>query len=306
MMAMMIVLVVHTVMGQKLETHRLDPQTVVRVETARDHLTVIEVNDPVTMVAVGNQSAFTVERRDNKVLVKPTEDGAKTNLFIWTTHGRYAYELVPAGAVEQMHFAIDQKATVVGKSLERQAPEKTLAQRDTGEKAGPLPPEMLTEARPILVYGERDTRGRVEVSIRELYEKGDRLYIRYVVVNQSTKPYRPSLPNVSQLTGIRAPQSLIALGERQLGERFARSLKVKHSAPLSVIDGSEIAPVAPGANRLGWVVLEQPKVRGEAPALRFQFAADTRGPLNAVLVLHPFENREKVAHGRPELPAGND
>lgn len=301
-MAIMIVLFVHTVMGQKLETQKLDPQTVVRVETARDHLTVIEVNDPVTMVAVGNQSAFTVERRENRVLVKPTEDGAKTNLFIWTTQGRYAYELVPAGAVEQMHFAIDQKAAVVSKALERRPDEK----RDAGEKADPLPTEMLTEARPILVYGERDTRGRVEVSMRDLYEKENRLYIRYAVVNQSTKPYRHSLPNVSQLTGIQAPQSLIALGDRQLGERFARSLKVKHSAPLGVIDGSEIAPVAPGANGLGWVVLERPKVRGEAPALRFQFAADTQGPVDAVLVLHPFENRDKVAHAQPELPARHD
>jgi hypothetical protein len=306
MMAMMIVLMVHTVRGQKLETQKPDTQTVVRVETARDHLTVIEVNDLVTMVAVGNQSAFTVERRENRVLVKPTEDGAKTNLFIWTTQGRYAYELVPAGAIEQMHFAIDQRATVVSKSPEKEAAERALAQKDAREREDPLPIEMLTEARPILVYGERDTRGRVEVSMRELYEKENRLYIRYAVLNQSTKPYLPSLPNVSQLTGIRAPQSLIALGDRQLGERFARSLKVKNSAPLGVIDGSEIAPVAPGAKRLGWVVLERPRVRGEAPALRFQFAADTRGPVDAVLVLHPFENREKVAHAQPELPARND
>ena len=39
--------------------------------------------------------------------------------------------------------------------------------------------------------------------MRELYEKGNRLYIRYAVVNESTKPYRPSLLNVSQLTGVR-------------------------------------------------------------------------------------------------------
>ena len=139
------------------------------------------------MVAVGNQSAFTVERRENKVFVKPTEEGARTNLFIWTTQGRYAYELVPAGAIEQMHFAIDQEPTVVSKSLEKQAPEKTLAQKDAGEKADPLPAEMLTEATPILVYGERETRGRVEVSMRELYEKGNRLYVRYAVVNHSAQ-----------------------------------------------------------------------------------------------------------------------
>ena len=49
-------------MAQKLETQKPDPTTVLRVETAKDHLTVIELSDAVTMVAVGNRSAFTVER----------------------------------------------------------------------------------------------------------------------------------------------------------------------------------------------------------------------------------------------------
>src|SRR5436190_3275847 len=94
--------------AQKLETQSLDSTKIIRVETAADHLTVIEVNTPVTMVAVGNQGTFSVERRENKVFVKPVEEGARTNLFVWTTTGRFAYELVPAPSVEQMHFVIDQ------------------------------------------------------------------------------------------------------------------------------------------------------------------------------------------------------
>ena len=76
--------------AQKLETQAPDPKRVVRVETARDHLTVIELNEPVSMVAVGNQNAFTVERRENKVFVKPAEEDARTNLFIWTASGRFS------------------------------------------------------------------------------------------------------------------------------------------------------------------------------------------------------------------------
>ena len=57
-------------MAQKLETQKPDPKTVLRVETAKDHLTVIELSDAVTMVAVGNRSAFTVERRENKVRLR--------------------------------------------------------------------------------------------------------------------------------------------------------------------------------------------------------------------------------------------
>ena len=42
--------------AQKLETQKPDSKTVTRVETAKDHLTVIELSDAVTMVAVGNRS----------------------------------------------------------------------------------------------------------------------------------------------------------------------------------------------------------------------------------------------------------
>ena len=155
-------------MAQKLETQKPDPKTVLRVETAKDHLTVIELSDAVTMVAVGNRSAFTVERRENKVFVTPTDEGARTNLFIWTTGGRYTYELVPAVDVDQMHFVIDQVTNAVTSSIP--AP-------PTAEVAPRLPVEMLMEAMPVSVTGERETSGRVEVTVRDLYRKNHRLYL---------------------------------------------------------------------------------------------------------------------------------
>ena len=79
----------------------------IRVETALDHLTIIEMSEPVTLVAAGSP-AFKIERRDNKVFIQPLEENQSTNLFIWTQDNRYSYELIPAGSVEKMHFAIDQ------------------------------------------------------------------------------------------------------------------------------------------------------------------------------------------------------
>ena len=172
-------------MAQKLETQKPDPTKVLRVETAKDHLTVIELSDAVTMVAVGNRSAFTIERRENKVFVTPTDEGARTNLFIWTSGGRYAYELVPAADIDQMHFAIDQVATAVISPAP--AP-------PTAEVAPRLPVEMLMEAMPVSVTGERETSGRVEVTVRDLYRKNRRLYLRYAVVNHSGVGYLPIRP----------------------------------------------------------------------------------------------------------------
>ena len=206
-------------MAQKLETQKPDSKIVLRVETAKDHLTVIELTDVVTMVAVGNRSAFTVERRENKVFVTPTDEGARTNLFIWTSGGRYAYELVPAADIDQMHFAIDQVALAVTSSIP--AP----ATGEVAQTAERLPAEMLTAATPVLVTGERETSGRVEVTVRDLYRKNHRLYLRYAVANHTGTSYLPSRPAAWILEGARAQQSLISLGEHQLGEKLARTVK---------------------------------------------------------------------------------
>jgi hypothetical protein len=161
-------------MAQKLEIQPLDPKKVTRVETAKDHLTVIELGDPVTMVAVGNLNAFTIERRENKVFVKPVEDEAQTNLFIWTSSGRFAYELVPAQAVEQMHFVIDQAPALASAKIQA-PPEKQSVQR-----AAPLPADMLTKAKPILLHGDRQTQGRVEIALRDLYRERLRAALQVV------------------------------------------------------------------------------------------------------------------------------
>ena len=277
-------------MAQKLEIQKPDPTKVLRVETAKDHLTVIELSDVVTMVAVGNRSAFTVERRENKVFVTPTDEGARTNLFIWTSGGRYAYELVPAADIDQMHFAIDQVATAVTSSIP--AP-------PTAEVAPRMPVEMLTEAMPVLLTGERETNGRVEVTVRDLYRKNHRLYLRYAVVNHSGAGYIPSRPAAWFLDGVRAQQSLISQGERQLGEKLARSVRADAATVVGVVDADQAAMVPAGGQGWGWLVLEEtrPSSPDTVAVLRLQFAADAKGEVDALLVLQPTAAME-VARAR--------
>ncbi len=179
--------------AQKLETQPSVTTKVIRVETARDQLTVIEVADPVTMVAVGNHNAYAVERRENKVFVRPAEDDARTNLFIWTREGRFAYELVPAASVDRMHFAIDHTPRVVAANREPSPPAR--------EVQTPIPAEMLLRATPVSVHGERDTRSRVEVTMRDLYRANGRLFLRYAIHNRSASGYHPTRPAVWRMAG---------------------------------------------------------------------------------------------------------
>lgn len=300
--AIMIALAVPALLGQKIETREGDPQAILRIETARDHLSVIELSDPVTMVAVGNRNAFSVEWRDNKIFVTPTEDNAKTNLFIWTADRRYAYELAPAAAVEEMHFVIDQKP-LSSTTKVKQMPAPNVEPESPVKR--PLPPEMLTRANPILIYGDRQSAKRVEVSLREWYEKDNRVYLRYALLNRSEMPYHSQEPKAVQLTDVHSAQSLIPLGGRQLGEKCLRNLKAKQANPVAVLDAEPIPPLLSGAPSLGWLVLEKPQhVAGMPPILKIEFTPDSRGDVAAVLVL-PRRNPE-VAHGRPKLPAGNN
>src|SRR5215813_6202098 len=74
--------------------------------TAMDHITVLEFGEPVTQAAVGS-SAFNVEWRASKVLIKPLKQGASTDLFVWTASRRFTYELDPPGEARNMNYAVD-------------------------------------------------------------------------------------------------------------------------------------------------------------------------------------------------------
>jgi hypothetical protein len=84
-----------TANAQRIETEELDRHKVLRVETAPNHLSIIELAEPVTEVAPGS-SFYKIEWRGNKVFVQPLDPEATINLFIWTASGRLSYELVPA------------------------------------------------------------------------------------------------------------------------------------------------------------------------------------------------------------------
>src|SRR5690348_16470832 len=56
---------------------------VIHLATALDHVTAIEFGEPVTLVAAG-RDAFEIERRDDKVLIKPLSAGVATDLLVWT------------------------------------------------------------------------------------------------------------------------------------------------------------------------------------------------------------------------------
>ena len=76
------------------------------IETALNHLTVIDFAEPVVTVAVADPDSIQIERHDDMVFLKPLKDGVSTNLFVWTASRQLAYEIDPAGDLAKMNVMI--------------------------------------------------------------------------------------------------------------------------------------------------------------------------------------------------------
>jgi len=246
--------------AQRIETATSDRTRIVHLKTELNHLTVIEVSEPVVQVAAGSPS-FKVEWRENKVFVQPNEADASTNLFIWTANQRLNYELEPADSVANMDFAIDQTPVHITTVKPTSAP--------------PPPPsimDLLLAGKPVrLPSGRQHGSKPVEVWINDLYEKDGNLFIRYAVSNHGSQPYAVHTPEVFQLDGVRSPQSLYGLVNSQLADEQVAKLKVRQQIPVPIVDGQlQSQQIAPGEQAVGVVALQLPS--SEQPRiLRLQF-----------------------------------
>ena len=61
-----------------------------------------EFGEPVTTLAVGDADTFQIERHEDKVFIKPLQQGVSTNLFVWTASRELSYELDPSGSLSSM------------------------------------------------------------------------------------------------------------------------------------------------------------------------------------------------------------
>jgi hypothetical protein len=266
--------------GQKIETQKTDRTRIVRIETALNHLTVIELGDPVEQVAAGSTS-YKVEWRGNKVFVEPLEANAETNLFIWTRSGaRLNYELAPAGSIENMHFAIDQEPTLTA-SVVIPPP----APREAAPATAAIPVEMLQKSIPVQFTGPPSTKQRISVQVRDVYEKDGKVYLRYSIRNIAGAAYEPGDPSVYRLQGTRAPVSLVGMRRTQLAGATANRLIAESKEEVTLLHvETETDVVDGGSQTVGLLAFERPQASGPV-VLRLSFAADRNQEVSATLVL---------------------
>jgi len=260
------------VLAQRIETATSDHNQIIHLKTALNHLTVIELREPVIQVATGSQT-FKVEWRENRVFVEPTEPDASTNLFIWTASQRLNYELEPAGTVITMDFAVDQTPVQV-----------TRPKPTSISPPQPSPTEVLLAGKPVRMESAKPSKKRVEVVISDLYEGDGRVLVRYAIRNQGDHAYYAHTPQVYALTGARYPRSLYSLANSQLGYQEIAHLTNQGEIPVPVLESSvQSSHIEPGHEAVGVIAVRLPSTT-EPTVLRFQFSNDDRGPVTAVLV----------------------
>ena len=259
-------------LAQKIETETSDHNQILHLKTALNHLTVIELREPVIQVATGSQS-FKVEWRENRVFVQPTEPDASTNLFIWTASQRLNYELEPAGAVTTMDFAVDQTPVQVIQPKPTTVP----------PPPQPSPTEVLLAGKPVRMESAKPGKKRVEVVIHDLYEGDGRVLVRYAIRNQGDQAYTVYTPSVYVLTGARYSRSLYSLANSQLGDQEAH-LTNEGQTRVPVLESRvQSSRIEPGHEAVGVVAVSLPSTT-EPTVLRFEFSNDERGPVTAVVV----------------------
>jgi hypothetical protein len=279
--------VAFTLPAQKIDNQTPARDRVVRVQTALNHLTVIEVAEPVTTVAVGSPQAFKVERRENKVFIQPLQENVATNLFIWTATTRLNYELVPAiSDAGQMDFAIDYQQP------KREAELQPLPPSPKPSTQSELPIDMLLHGTPVKLVGfPRSKQPQVDITIRDIYRTENQLFIRYEIENRSKSPYQPSTPHVVSLRSPQCDRSLTTLANSQLGDEYLPHLRSDGTVDMSIVQAeTPVTNILPGGNGVGVVAVQLPptydsKPNGTPIVLRMVFPGDGPHAVIATLVL---------------------
>jgi hypothetical protein len=223
----------------------------VHVATALNHLTVLEFHEPVTMAAAGS-SDFQIERESNKVFVKPVKSGATTDLFVWTTSRRFAYELEITQEVKDMNFAIDSAPPAPAPPL------KPVVDTATDQSADVMLTRALLGTEEIKHTRARAPKNQVSVHVDQVFRTGGIVYIHYTIKNNSNLFYRVNTPGAYELKIDDSPISLASLAHTQLDRVMLEQLGGTQELALPVaLAEAEADDLHPGETTQGVVSIRQ-------------------------------------------------
>jgi hypothetical protein len=255
------------------------------IQTALNHLTVIELGEPVVKVEIADRVAFEVERYEDEVSLTPLKSDVSTNLFIWTSTREISYEIDPAGDVAKMTVLLrnappqQQHAAVANAGSTEQS-------REQIQQASALVlAQGLMGSRNITRETLKQPNDGVFVELEQVYRSSDRLYIRYSITNLSKAPFRITAPDISQPEPTQEPVSILSLRDHQLSDQTFSSFKAKPGSTIPVATSeSQDKDLAPGRKTIGVISIRGPQ--GNLPQIyQLHFGNDQSHPVTAEAVL---------------------
>lgn len=254
-------------------------QPITKIHTALNHLTVIEMAEPITSAAAGSD-AFDIKRHGNRLFIEPLRPDVSTNLFLWTAHSESVYELEAAGEVNAMNVLIASK-------LQPQpalATDRVPGDSEIQKIADMVMSKTLLQTQHISQYDTKPVRGGVSIQIEDVVYAKDSLYIRYQLINDGKTPYRVIDPSVETIRPAQSPISLQTLINAQLSDKVAAKLGVGEISGVSVARSEVVSrDVVPGSAVTGVVAI---RVVASSPRVyRFRFGNDGARQVVATVVL---------------------
>lgn len=179
-----------------------------KLQTALGYVSTIDLPEKALKVFVGDQELYKVEVYEKQVLIKPITDepDAKTNLVIITGSSRLAFDVSvgpPATADFVLDFRLPQDdETLVHNAFEEKVQKKTeelqAEYREKEEKlegkAQELSEEKIKEkvASGVRTLALKKSKAEAEMQLNllSLSQVGNKLYLRFSVLNYSKTPYR--------------------------------------------------------------------------------------------------------------------
>jgi hypothetical protein len=251
------------------------------IQTALNHITVIDVGEPVVDMAIADRDSFQVERHDNKVFLMPLHEGTATNLFIWTATRQMDYEIDPAGDLEKMNVLI--------RNLPQPPPSAVTSAMPSDQEIQKITSMVLTQAltgtEPVSHDEKASPADQVHVELTEVFRSKNQIYIRYTVSNPTKSPFRITPPDVYQPTPTEVPISLISLKDHQLSAQAFAAFKSKHGANVSILGAqSQVRDLDPGQKTTGVLTIRGSDAN--PPQLyQFEFGLSQSKPITVAAVL---------------------
>jgi hypothetical protein len=227
------------------------------IETALNHLTVIDLAEPIVTVAVADPDSIQIERHDDKVFIKPLKDGVSTNLFIWTASRQIAYEMDPAGDLAKMNVIIRNAPEPKLHKPDRDAETSEPSDQQIQKIASLVLTQALMGTESIAHEKSKDAASSVYVTLEQVFRSKETLYIRYTIANQSMAPFRITSLDVYQPQPTQQPISIVSLRNRQISPQTFAAFKTTlgPSVPVVIADPPVATDVAPGGKSTGVVTI---------------------------------------------------